>query len=189
MRKRTQVITGLLAIVTLSLTVGHSSAEDKKREGNKIYYKGNVFDIIPEKATSYTDGKVADVEPAYRMEKLNGKKIYCYPEVSQPLSTNTNQLFVDYAAKLLAGGLDNIGTKGYAIKIHNIVINEDGRIVFYDYSGVYKAYPAIKGTLDREAINAMDKKVEKVMNEMRFKPAKMNGRNVAYWIPLAIGAA
>lgn len=187
--QRKKMASWLLVAVCLAFVVHNSSAEDKKREGNKIFYKGNVFDIAPGKATSYTDGKVADVEPAYRMEKLNGKKIYSYPEASHPLSTNTNQPFVDYAEKLLGDYISKIEAKGYSIKIHNIVIDEEGRVVFYDYSGVYKAYPAVKGTLDKEMMIAVDKKVERAMNEMRFKPAKMNGRNVAYWIPLAIGAA
>lgn len=186
---RKQMIPWIIAVACLAFVADRSSAEGKRREGDKIYYKGNVFDIVPAKSTSYQDGKAQTIEPDYKIVKLNGRKIYSYPDASQPLSANSNQLFVDLAAKLLTAEINRIEKKGYSLKIHNIVIDEEGEVVYYDYSGVYKAYPAVKGTIDRVEINAIDKKVEKVMNCMHFKPARLNGRNVAYWIPLAIGAA
>ncbi|MBS1585038.1 MAG: hypothetical protein JSS82_05775 [Bacteroidetes bacterium] len=187
--KRKQLIPWIIAIVCLAFVADRSFAQGKRHEGDKIYYKGNVLDIVPEKSTSYQDNKIQAIEPGYKIIKLNGKKVYSYPDASQPLSSISNQLFVDLAAKLLDPEITSIEKKGYSLKIHNIVIDEEGGIVYYDYSGVYKAYPAMKGIIDKAEINAIDKKVERVMNGMHFKPARFNGRNVAYWIPLAIGAA
>lgn len=116
--------------------------------------------------------------------QLNGEKIFSL--------FNNNE--VKNAAKLakgkkyLAGYLQRkmkwqykkLNGAGYNADIRNIVVNKDGDIVYYEYSGVYKTDTFNPKKLKTSYKHRIDKKVKKILDNLQMTPATVNSTPVNY---------
>jgi hypothetical protein len=148
-----------------------------QKQIRKIDYKGNriLLSILPD--TLLVDdpesGETKTITGRFlSIEKLNGKKIYDYGTNSlvQPyIATEKSNPDVDfdrYMSSLFKAELDVSGNSSYIV-----VIDKKGRLACF--------IPSF-GWLDNVVLHPTAREIEGKLTEMKFKPAKKNGKAVPY---------
>ncbi len=151
------------------------------------------------KGCKYTPGKifidtVATIDPATGMEifearedpsyplAINGNRIYDIDEVDTPVQVEDQQLSLDeYMLERLKPLLNASRFNEYAasvrLNLRGIVIDEHGKVVFYEYYG-------LKGITAENRVKKLTpmefpEKLNKFMSELPLmKPAMVGGKNV-----------
>ena len=117
--------------------------------------------------------------------KLNGKIIF---------STSANA--IQYCTKLSTGDkylaeplydkmkryYKRLEKAGYNADIRNIIVNANGDIIYYEYSGVIKRDTFNPKTLSDRLISRINDKTKKVLDKVELKPATIDNKPVAYRI-------
>jgi hypothetical protein len=176
-----------------------SFSETARKEGNKIYYKGNVFEMWSPHAGPDTIMMEDPVTGDWVMKimmidsvpvKMNGKEIYTVQEMSKSEQDAAKLTELDVQAHFatqireylapLNDGIYNLrGT---------IVLNEDGDVVFYQGFKLYKmsgnVTPPVVTDTDKQMMENASKKIEQLVSSTRasFKPVHRGGKPVIYRI-------
>lgn len=202
----------LLVLPVLVLTLMCCSkttnvAYEKKKDGNKITYKGNVFElsessndtmVVVDPATGKNEQTIIEVTP-YPV-KMNGMKIYQDHEVDKvPVYKGKS---TDLATDLLnhvKADLEKQPDGQYQIFINNIIVDSKGQLVYFESQGISKnphsytmqeedGKKLLKGNpddnksteMDKAGKDAINKKIELYLSneDIEFSPAIKNGQPV-----------
>lgn len=197
----------LLVLIILLPYCANSYAQDDSRF---IYLKDSIITVGNNKLTlASAIDSIFTTDPVtknkqltldymgYRSATHKGKIILSHV----PVQLNGEKVFslfseydVQHAAKLangkryLAGHLQHkmkwqykkLNKTGYNADIRNVVVNKDGHIVYYEYSGVYKTDTFNPKKLKASYIARIDKKVEKILDNLQMIPATVNSNRVNY---------
>lgn len=152
------VIPGIILISGMATV----SLAAKTWQGKKVTYKGNVFETKEE--ASFEKGET--INPATGQQqthisasfpipvKMNGKKIYTITEIpgkppklgdlANNASTLTSQVLKDYLLTKMDKELQLLDDGIYYVHITNIVVDETGKIVYYNFQGITKGQEVSK---------------------------------------------
>ncbi len=118
--------------------------------------------------------------------QLNGEKIYS-PYGSTSIEhcaelAKGKKYLSEYIQKKTRGQYKKLLNAAYNTDIRNIVVNKDGRIVYYEYSGLYKLDSFNRQQISKRYLQRVNKKVRTLMDRAQMKPATVNNQPVAYRI-------
>lgn len=160
------------------------------KNGNKVTYRGNNFEmyIFPNDTIEVEESVTKERTIAITTRnpvpiKLNGRTIYTTEGVNTPPEL-TDRSLRKFILDDIASYLEKLDDGKYSLFISNVVMDESGRIVYFDYEGVrgpydnkYKKLPVTKST--PQLLKDIDKQVVEAMHSApRLAPAKLNGKLV-----------
>ena len=107
---------------------------------------------------------------------MNGTRIYNTDEVTRkPIQLVENGLLEMYILKAISGDLNNLPDGTYFLDMYNIIIDKNGKIVYYEYRGLKPDDDRTTEPPD-DIKKAIDKKIDPLMSEAAdFDPGKVNG--------------
>lgn len=116
--------------------------------------------------------------------QLNGEKIYS-PYGSIVIEhcaelDKGNKYLAEYIQKKTRWQYKKLSNAAYNADIRNIVVDKTGKVVYYEYSGLYKTDGFNKQQLSERYLQRINKKVHSLMNKVQMQPATVNSQPVAY---------
>ena len=175
-------------------------AQERQVINGTITYKNNVFEVndareivmVEDPLTGMVDTRVENPEPI--PVKMNNLMIYSVKDVSTPSNLNHETL----KTLILPALQKNILLDGvYRIHINNVILNEKGKIAYYDYGGVEKrtGTKVTKGEqtfmkydyadVDKKTVEAIGKQIELIIDKApAYTPAKVGQMTVVYRVPV-----
>lgn len=190
-----------LTLVSLICFTKDALSDGKRvKDGNKITYRGNVFELssltvdtvfVQDPVTGNMLLKIAEHEPV--PVKMNGDTIYQSYALNHTVGAGLNTITSKSSLKAEAirlylldnmkDELKKLDNGKYWLGITNVVVDKNGDIVYFDYSGLQTESPMIKnvGTnnIDLVLQAKISKKVSRLLLEMpRHAPGVSNGREV-----------
>jgi hypothetical protein len=150
---------------------------------NILYYRGDTIEFVPERPPS---GGNTWARPPI---KLNGEKIYTrmeYNPKKEPVADmpKIKSKHKNLPAYLHAGIQDEVkklDSGKYFFWIENVVVDEKGKVVYYENNGVFQMRKDID--LQKQRKETIDKKIASLLDEATFEPAQLDGKPVPYLIP------
>lgn len=151
----------LLVIFLACCTKSAFTSSSPVRKGNLAYYKGNEFLFgLPRPADTITIENPVTKEQMIKVAiadsipvSMNGKPIFYYAKgfatdvpaeklLDAPNSyLGSDQHLRNYLVKNMQDELGKLDDGVYRIKMKNIVVDEYGKIAYYEYSGIEKSKP------------------------------------------------
>lgn len=116
--------------------------------------------------------------------QLNGEKIYS-PYGSIVIDhcsemAKGDKYLAEYIQKKTRWQYRKISKAAYNANIRNIVVNKEGKVVYYEYSGLYKTDGLNKEQLSERYIERVNKKVRNLVENATFVPATVDKQVVNY---------
>ena len=168
-------------------------------QSNIINFKGNYFfmgsrpnDTVTEIMPNTGDEvmKIINYDPDPVPLKMNDSRIYTWHVLATKPETDVHNIpFELYVLKEISNELGKLPDGDYFLDLDHVVINKKGKVVYYQYPGIYNKElsdaevakganiqyilipPAIKGPLN--------KKIERTLcNAPAAKPGLLNGKPV-----------
>lgn len=202
--RKTSRIAGIKKLVAIpvlfiALLLGTKTAfsgDEIKREGNFITYKGNVFEFPPdgEPDTVYVeDPATGEIQLMITKREgtpksMNGEKIYNPRELN---ASGTNKLSFSagalktYILTQMENQLRKLPDGDYRLRIADIVLSKDGKVVLFTYEGMQKVTSyskfgdPITEPIDEDINSEIARKASSLIDDMPlYEPAKLNGKKV-----------
>ena len=157
-----------LAIGTTQVT-----AQQLKRNGNTVSYNDNNFRMTAAGARSDKGDRQMQVP-----DEMNGKKIYTASEVTtatlcKAAGGSLEKYVIDGLGSALQASKWPDGT--YRIDVRSVVIDANGKVVFYTYEGTSKKEGATWRSVSDGPIATT---IEKLMKNAPMHPAMYQGQTV-----------
>jgi hypothetical protein len=157
------------------------------RNGNTVTYKGNKFTLTEEirdtmSLLNYVDEtektQIRVVEP-YPVA-MNGRKIYNTVEVaSEPEPIDQSRPFEDAVLESLVMEFNALADGFYHLAIANIVVDESGKVVYYEFGGITGQRNGVPVVLSDVQLSGFAKSLDEAISSAPpMKPALMDGRGV-----------
>lgn len=183
----------MLLICMLYFTKNSFSGGKPKPEGNKLIYKGNVFEmmiypkdtvIVEDPLTGKQETRVVTHDP--RPLKINGAPIYDEAVVNTPVSLKNgtvtelrNELAEKF--KYLFRDLKN---GQYTVQLYTMVVNNKGKIVYQSEPYINIPPNLRKDEEIKRLVNIAASKIVAILeDEAIFNPAMKDGEAVASYSP------
>jgi hypothetical protein len=176
-----------------------SFSETVRKEGNKIYYKGNVFEMwsphagpdtimLEDPVTGEMIMKITMVDTV--PVKMNGVDVYTVQEMSKSERDAAKLTELDvqaYYITKIREYLSPLNDGIYNLR-GSIVLNEDGDVVYHQGFKLYKMSGGVKPPeiteADKKMMEEASQKIVKLISDTRasFKPVHRGGQPVVYRI-------
>lgn len=115
---------------------------------------------------------------------LNGSQIYSplkHTDIEHYTQLdNSNQYLIEYLTKKMRRHYRRIEKAGYNADIRNIVVNREGAIVYYEYSGLYQTDTFNDKQLNNRFTHRMNRKTERLLDKVELQPAMLGEDTIAY---------
>jgi len=175
----------LLVVCALCFTK-NSFAQKFERHGNKVTYRGNTFEYTPQSnpdTVELTDPVTGKSEIKYIVKnsipvKMNGKKLLNTDEVTtQAEPPGKYKRIENHILRALNSEFEKLPDGSYMLDLHEIVLDNMGKIVFYEYNGISGkgATQAPPEEIKKAIMNKID---DIILSAPVYKPAKANGKAV-----------
>jgi beta-lactamase regulating signal transducer with metallopeptidase domain len=189
----------LLAIPVMVISVSCFSKDvsDNKRvqNGNKVTFKGNVFELttpppdtvtIQDPTTGKWDTAMMQVDPFPTI--MNHEKILTDKDVDEaPLSKNSIEYYVKSLFKGNKTLFNRLEDGEYYIYLNQFVVGSNGKVVYYKFDGIEnRKYERLPGSgkqtsvpvKPQEVKNSIDQLINDLASGLVFDPAIKNGKDV-----------
>lgn len=164
--------------------------------GNKLLLAGHV-DTIEAVDPITSERQISLNYDGYR-SRNDGNKVILN---RVPVQLNGEQIYspygsvnIEHCAKLAKGKrylaehiqkktrlqYKKLSKAAYNADIRNIVVSKEGRVVYYEYNGLYKTDGFNRQQLSARYLARVNKKLHTLMDKLYMKPAMLNGQPVAY---------
>lgn len=153
-----------------------SFSEDNRKEGGKLYYNGNVFELWapPNGDTVMVEDPVSGdmilkiTRPDSLPVKMNGKSIYKEEELTKDeakAAIHNRAAVIKYVYAKITPDLEKLDDGTYMIFINQVIIDTKGKIV-------YNSEPQVRDTSDfKKTFPGLGKKITTALNDAHnFKP-------------------
>jgi hypothetical protein len=190
-----------LTLVCLLLFTKSGFSAKFEKQGNIVKYEGNTIElkkgirdttVTVNSKTGKNDTAIAVREP-YPI-KLNGEKIFTmydsnikmkYHESAEFVSSKYAESILEYLLNNLTKEVEKLDDGGYRLGINNVVLDQKGKIVYYEYSGVVTASDTIPDEKLPKANKAVSdevgRKIGSLLNNYPARnPAHLNGTGVPF---------
>ncbi|MGN6567450.1 MAG: M56 family metallopeptidase, partial [Flavipsychrobacter sp.] len=193
-----------LVLACLLLFTENSFSAKFSRDGNIVKYRDNVIELSPpsvpdtvvimDPTTGQQRTVVARKSPI--PIKLNGRKIYKSDDMdvmntmggpATNISPFSRDGVKEYLLSNLSSELSKLEDGYYMLNVNNVVINEDGAIVYYEYSGLKgtsNSYPPKPhAEVDSATSDAIGRRVGTLLdNAPKHDPAYYKGNAVPFLV-------
>jgi hypothetical protein len=189
-RAKMLVLLPLLAIAvscfSKNANPGSGSAPFKK-DGNTVTYKGNKFILSDEQRDTITvldpvtGEEITQVRILEMMPvSMNGRKIYRDYDIStEPQQLAHSVSLEEHVVANLSGDIDALPDGDYRFNISNIVIDEIGKVAYYEFHGITGTNNGVDVVLPKDIVSAMAARIEMAMGIAPvMKPGTMNDKAV-----------
>lgn len=187
-----------LAIISIVCFSKNSFAHKFEKNGNIVTYRGNTFELGPERIDTMqledpVNGEILTkyIKSSPQPEKMNGRKIYRGYDLPEPgpLGSPTNyKAGIDgngikiYLLSNLKAELATLPDGSYYVGVNNVVLDEKGKIVYYDNGGIE---PSV--TNNAKVPQATTDKILKKIGELlddapAHTPGIFNGQEVPFMV-------
>lgn len=214
-KSKTLVAVPLILICILCFTKNAFSDDKRVKDGNKITYRGNVIEMkewgpdtvmVQNPSTGEIEIRIIRRDPSPVI--LNGKKIYTEEKIPVKANkmggpSNTTSGFTDkglkeYLLTSLKDELKKLKDGNYYLTLSNIIIDEKGGIVYFDYGGISASEFGEKNvktpTMGQEQQDVFARKIVHLLhNAPKHIAATVNGEyvpslmnNADFWNPFII---
>ncbi len=194
-----------LALVCIVCFSKNSFSQKFVKNGNTVTYRGNKFELRKFHAdTILTTDPVTGKEhtmietAANQLVKMNGKPIYHHDfkgnTLKEPYFAGSNSDLWEYLMHNLKSDFAKMDDGYYCLIINNLIIDEKGKIVYYEYENVRKSnryFIRESLIMDSSRITSIDKKDQQIIfgkiNDLMqkvppFVPGMLDGKKViAYY--------
>lgn len=189
---RQLVIVPVIIIALLCFTQNAFSGGKPEKEGNKITYKGNVFEtkeyppdttIILDPVTGKENMIVARLEVPDKVVKMNGENVIEATETQNNLEVrNAYTKIKSQVGEALNPLIVKLPVGNYKYDLYNIIIDKQGNIVYYELGGIEEVIirfgggkePVAKTEIDKKVKADMDNAISQVMNKITVGPISMD---------------
>jgi hypothetical protein len=170
----------ILLMLCLTCYAHSSFAQTFVKKGNTVTYRGNAFELsapIYDTQTivdPVTDKKIKKVENKGTVPvKMNGRKIYrTYELFAAPATYLEFGPLGDYIFRELRDELNKLPNGNYVMLVDNIVVDDIGKIVYYEYHGMRSDNPKTKVSAIHE--KPIIKKLDMLMTKAApFRPGQV----------------
>lgn len=133
-----------LAIVCCSILM-NIYAQEKKPVTRMVHTNGNVIELLDYSDTfemlDMTTNEVREVieNPDGEPVKINGGNIYTAKDAIDKKPVVDEGTVRQYILNRIGGRLTGLGDGAYAIRLNNIILDEKGRIAYYNLASVEKS--------------------------------------------------
>jgi hypothetical protein len=185
----TPVLLTCSIIVTL-LTAGITQqgfCGDKSKQVEKVFFKGNEFAfksfppdsvMIEDPVTEQISIRVVIQEP--RPIAMNGKPIYSDDSYIRAVFNGTENTLEQFLFEQLKAELNRLDDGIYQIRASNVVVDDKGKVVYYNLQGLEPMYMPGKNTVITDGLKAeMMSRISKLLEgPVNFKPAIKDGKSI-----------
>jgi hypothetical protein len=191
-----KLLYSVIALLCITCCTNNVFAGGKRiKKGNTVTYNGNVFELPtppPPDTATVVNPETGDETIMIRVKlptvtKMNGKTIsyeFNYEDGSKgPKGLNTDgMLDVETIEHYLAAGLkeevEKLGDGTYHFNIWNIVVGENGKIVYYDSEDIYSPGASMPDkTVQKKFSDLISNLLDNIPAK---KPATLNGKPVPF---------
>lgn len=190
--RRTKYVLAIPMIAAFLLVcTNRSFSHQKVRNGNKETFKGNVFEYPgggPEQQDKMKDNKGNEMIVSISVDPvaMNGEKIYGEKAVSKaPTLMGAEPNMVKVVFDKLHDRLNKLDDGEYHMAIFSTIIDKQGNFAYYFVRGIegpgwdiMQEKPKNMPTVDKELQKEFVQEIESILDNMRFKPAQLNGKAV-----------
>jgi len=165
-----------------------------ERNGNEVTYNGNKFRMSESKTDTIMmmdpvsgDTMTQVVATVPTPVEMNGQKIYTSSEASPAGYIAGSNTLEEVVNKTAAAEMTSLPDGDYWIDMNNVVVNENGKVVFYEFRGLRRMGAGPSNTVSADSTEKMVAAIDNALNEATaMKPATANGKNVASLIQTKI---
>lgn len=172
-------------------------AQEKKVEGNNIYYKGNTIELtekMPDDTVYVSDPVTGEIQMVITSltpspAKLNGVDLYKkYYRSSNlpPLFEETIEHIKTEIKKNLNDALNTMEEGSFRYAIENLIVDQKGKIIYYELAKTGSAFRFANGgenyDLQEDVRNNIEQKIVNVLDNLKVDFFLENGKPVPYII-------
>lgn len=182
-----QLVMAPLLLVALVFFTQKGFSDEKKKQGNKLHYKGNVFELwSPGPDTSMvidpTNGEevmmISNIDSF--PVKMNGQHIYTENELTADeklAADKTKTEIEDYLFENIKKELERLDDGTYVLFTFQIIVDKTGKIVYNHTSQIY-----LHGNSPvRKDYSALNQKISEIIGKGGdFTPVKREGNPIVY---------
>src|SRR5690606_33641965 len=189
------LVAPVLLLTLLCFTKNAFSGDEPQKEGNKVTYKGNVFELeaFPPDTVQVVDPKTGELRivitkrelPDF-VRKMNNEDVYntSHQDATLQMRNTENKIKMQIGIAL-SNHAKKLRKGNYVYDLYNIVVDKKGKIVYYELKGIapYEdRYGTDKGkvVLDEDVKAEIDKAIVKALEEVEGEPLTIDGRQRIY---------
>lgn len=190
-RGKQLLIAPVMLIAMLCFTQNAFSGDEPKKEGNKITYKGNVFEVreypadtveVIDPSTGKHDIVITRMDRPAKVVKMNDQKVVMVEEKESNLfSLNAYSKIKSEIGEAISPLISKLPEAIYSYNIHNIVIDKKGAIVYYELEGLKEVIITMGGDkptsppeIDKNIKSEIETAIAKVLKTVKIKPVFMD---------------
>ncbi|MBS1778123.1 MAG: M56 family metallopeptidase [Bacteroidetes bacterium] len=193
---KSKLLLALPLLLVSALCFSKNALSDNTRitDGNKVTFHGNTFIVrkhtpdttIVTDPTTGKDRTFITVKDGLFVESMNGKKVYGEQDFQGAYAYDNTSLKSEALKEYLLGNLKEeikqLKDGDYYLLMDCLTVDENGKIVYYNYGGISTSFDDVAGVETDGAKNVQDafaKKIDElIMNAPKHKPANIKGQNV-----------
>lgn len=189
---RQLVMAPVLIISLLCFTQNAFSGGKPEKDGNKIIYKGNVFEtqeylpdtlIVVDPVTGKENMVVTRIDRPARVIKMNGDKVVEVVEMQGNLDVrNAYNKIKSEIGEAISPLISKLSDGNFKYDVHNIIINKKGQVVYYELGGVEEVIlrlgnssePIKKVEIDNKVQVDINKTIAGILDNIKLTPIVMD---------------
>ncbi len=193
-RGKQLLIVPVLLIVMLCFTKNAFSGDEPQKDGNKITYKGNVFEtkeyppdtvIVMDPGTGKENMIVTKLEGPAAVITMNGEKVARVDEELSNLAVrNAYNKIKNQIGEEVSRLMPKLSSGGYKYDIYNIVIDKKGQVVYYEIGGVEEFLDRPQDNkaiskqqqINSDVITAINTAMAKTLGTIKVNPISIDGQ-------------
>jgi hypothetical protein len=177
----------VLSVAVLSAVIIPRAAFSQlsPQNGGWVTRNGNAFEmsaahrdtiVLVNPVTDEEEIKIREIDA--QPVKMNGIKIVRKADKA-PYFTAPDKNIGSYLIKRIDRELAQLPDGTYVLQLNNVIIDEKGRVVYFDYGGLKPADSKGAQSIDEILQNNIRTKVQELMSKApAYIPAALNGQNV-----------
>ncbi|HYD22094.1 MAG TPA: M56 family metallopeptidase, partial [Flavipsychrobacter sp.] len=191
------LVAPVLLLAILCFTKNAFSGDEPQKNGNKITYKGNVFETQPfppdtmmvqDPATGEMRIVITKRDVPDAIVTMNGEAIFYTSQENATIEMRNAENSIKTKIGIMLGKQSKkLSTGKYVYDLYNIVIDKKGNIAYYELNGIepYKERYGLgsEGSPIPTDVKAeIDKAIAKILEQTKVEPFVIDGNQQVYGI-------
>lgn len=189
-RGKQLLIAPVLLLSLLCFTKNAFSGEEPQKDGNKITYKGNVFEVkeypadtleVLNPATGKIEVMITKIDRPAQVIRMNDQKVIKIEETLNNLAArNAYSKIKSEVGDAISPLISKLPEASYRYNIHNVVVNKKGEIVYYELEGLKEVVvrlgrePILEPEIDKDIKSEIETAIAVTLEKVKLKPIVMD---------------
>ncbi len=196
-RGKQLLIAPVLLLSLLCFTKNAFSGEEPQKDGNKITYKGNVFETqaFPPDTMQVMDPATGEIKiiitrrdvPDF-IKKMNGEEVYntSHQNATIEMRNSENKIKMGIGVAL-SSYAKKLGKGNYVYDLDNVIVDKKGNVVYYELDGIEPYMTRYGQSTDETPIpddvkTEIDKVIVKTLEQTKAEQLVIDGKSQIYSI-------